>query len=152
MTADVDRKLSSIDVVDPEEHARLDAMGNRAILGRRVTTPASVPALFSEQVMRAPDAVAISCGERLLTYRELDGAANQLAHKLISLRRVGVDANVRFCGRIEIRRAQLREQFACFGNRIDELRDERGFLDILFSTFLLNRCGCFSHSDWGDVV
>nr|WP_272949265.1 non-ribosomal peptide synthase/polyketide synthase [Mycobacteroides franklinii] len=85
MTADVDRKLSSIDVVDPEEHARLDAMGNRAILGRRATTPVSVPALFAEQVMRAPDAVAISCGERTLTYRELDGAAHQLAHKLIGL-------------------------------------------------------------------
>ena len=42
----------------------------------------SVPALFAEHVLRSPEAVAISSGERSWTYRELDEAANRLAHVL----------------------------------------------------------------------
>ena len=38
--------------------------------------------LFAAQVARAPEAVAISCGERSWTYRELEEAANRLAHLL----------------------------------------------------------------------
>src|SRR5205807_1932510 len=34
------------------------------------------------QVARAPEAVAISCGERSMTYRELEESANRLAHLL----------------------------------------------------------------------
>ena len=42
----------------------------------------SVPALFAEQVARTPEAVAVSFEGRSLTYRELDEAANRLAHLL----------------------------------------------------------------------
>ena len=42
----------------------------------------SIPALFAAQVARAPEAVAISGGERSWTYREVDDAANRLAHML----------------------------------------------------------------------
>ena len=42
----------------------------------------SIPVLFAEQVARTPEAVALSCGERSWTYRELDEAANRLAHLL----------------------------------------------------------------------
>ena len=42
----------------------------------------SIPALFAAQVARAPEAVAISCGEPSWTYRELEEAANRLAHLL----------------------------------------------------------------------
>ena len=42
----------------------------------------SIPVLFAAQVARAPEAVAVSCGERSWTYRELDEAANRLAHLL----------------------------------------------------------------------
>ena len=38
--------------------------------------------LFAAQVARAPEAVAISCGGRSLTYRELDEAADRLARVL----------------------------------------------------------------------
>ena len=41
-----------------------------------------MPALFAAQVARAPQAAAISCAERSWTYRELDEAANRLAHFL----------------------------------------------------------------------
>ena len=38
--------------------------------------------MFAAQVARTPEAVAISCGGHSWTYRELDEAANRLAHLL----------------------------------------------------------------------
>ena len=43
----------------------------------------SVPVLFAAQVARTPEAVAVSCAGRSMTYRELDEAANRLAHLLV---------------------------------------------------------------------
>ncbi|WP_155765101.1 non-ribosomal peptide synthetase, partial [Mycobacterium colombiense] len=85
MTADPTRALSTVDLLDRREHARLDALGNRAVLTAPATTDASVPALFAEQVARTPDAVALRCNDRSWTYRELDEAANRLAHRLAGL-------------------------------------------------------------------
>jgi len=45
--------------------------------------------LFEAQVEKSPDAIAVSCREESLTYRELNAAANQVAHALI---RAGVKA------------------------------------------------------------
>jgi amino acid adenylation domain-containing protein len=45
----------------------------------------SIQHRFADQVRRAPDAVAVSCGQVRLTYRELDQRANQLAHRLLDL-------------------------------------------------------------------
>ncbi|MEW2531119.1 condensation domain-containing protein, partial [Streptomyces sp. NPDC047071] len=42
----------------------------------------SVPELVARQVVRAPDSVAVECGEQRLSYVELDVAANRLAHRL----------------------------------------------------------------------
>ena len=42
----------------------------------------SIPVLFAAQVARTPEAVAVTCGGRSLTYRELEEAANRLAHLL----------------------------------------------------------------------
>ncbi|WP_158634511.1 non-ribosomal peptide synthetase [Amycolatopsis sp. WAC 01375] len=42
----------------------------------------TVPALFARQVDRAPGAVAVVDGERILTYRELDDLASRLAARL----------------------------------------------------------------------
>jgi amino acid adenylation domain-containing protein len=44
-----------------------------------------VHAWVEEQVRRTPDAVAVIDGERLLSYRELNARANQLAHALVRL-------------------------------------------------------------------
>ncbi|GAA2412904.1 hypothetical protein GCM10010433_10030 [Streptomyces pulveraceus] len=41
-------------------------------------------ALFAAQAARTPEAVALVREDRRLTYRELDGAANALAHRLVS--------------------------------------------------------------------
>ncbi|WP_083452801.1 non-ribosomal peptide synthetase [Mycolicibacterium goodii] len=82
MAADPGQRLSAIDLLDAREHERLDEWGNRAALQRRAPALESIPASFAEQVRRVPDAVALSCGDRSWTYRELDEASNRMAHLL----------------------------------------------------------------------
>ena len=82
MTADPTRRLSSVDVLDQAEQARLDEMGNRAVLTHPAPVAVSVPALFAAQVARTPGAEALTFGHQSVTYRELDEAANRLAHLL----------------------------------------------------------------------
>jgi amino acid adenylation domain-containing protein/thioester reductase-like protein/non-ribosomal peptide synthase protein (TIGR01720 family) len=83
--ADPTRSLSSVDVLDEPEHARLDEIGNRKVLTLPASAPVSIPVLFAERVARSPQAVAISFEGRSMTYRELDQAANRLAHLLADL-------------------------------------------------------------------
>ncbi|MEA2563042.1 MAG: hypothetical protein QOH06_4546, partial [Acidobacteriota bacterium] len=82
LTAAPGRRLSTVDLLDDVEQARLERWGNRAVLSRP-TPEASVASLFAAQVARDPAAVAVVCGDRSLTYRELDETANRLAHLLI---------------------------------------------------------------------
>ena len=81
MTADPGRRLSSVDLLDGGEHARLEGWGNRAVL-TRPATPVSIPVLWAAQVARTPEAVAVTFEGLSMTYRELDEAANRLAHLL----------------------------------------------------------------------
>ena len=67
MTADPTRRLSSMDLLDEAEHARLDGWGNRAVLTQPATAPVSIPVLFAAQVARTPEAVALTFGDRLVT-------------------------------------------------------------------------------------
>jgi non-ribosomal peptide synthase protein (TIGR01720 family) len=55
MTADPERRLSSIDVLDECEHARLDGWGNRAML----TQPAATPRSLSQQSGRHASSVEV---------------------------------------------------------------------------------------------
>jgi non-ribosomal peptide synthetase component F len=82
MTADPAQALSSVDLLDETEHARLDDFGNRAALTGPATETDSIPALFAAQVARTPDAEALVCDGHTMTYRELDEASNRLAHLL----------------------------------------------------------------------
>ena len=70
-----------MDLLDAGEHARLDGWGNRAVL-TQPATGVSIPALFAAQVARTPDAVAVTFEGRSMTYREVEEAANRLAHLL----------------------------------------------------------------------
>ncbi|WP_120279578.1 non-ribosomal peptide synthetase, partial [Mycolicibacterium novocastrense] len=79
--ADPAQRISSIDLLDDAEHSRLDGFGNRAML-TEPPTPVSVPARFADQVARFPDAPAVTFEDRAMTYRELNLAANRLAHFL----------------------------------------------------------------------
>ncbi|HEX7824908.1 MAG TPA: amino acid adenylation domain-containing protein, partial [Mycobacterium sp.] len=81
VTDDPTRSLSSMDLLDDSERARLDEIGNRAALNQPETS-ASIPELFAAAVARTPDMVALTCEGRSWTYRELDEAADQLAHLL----------------------------------------------------------------------
>jgi amino acid adenylation domain-containing protein/non-ribosomal peptide synthase protein (TIGR01720 family) len=83
MTADPGQRLSSMDLLDEAERARLDEIGNWAVLTQPEPGPVSIPRVFDAQVARAPEAVGLVCGERSWTYRELDEAANRLAHLLV---------------------------------------------------------------------
>ncbi|HEY2502325.1 MAG TPA: amino acid adenylation domain-containing protein, partial [Mycobacterium sp.] len=80
-TADPTQRLSSMDLLDEGEHARLDEFGNRAVLSQPAM-PVSIPELFAKQVTRTPEAVAVTFDGNSMTYRELDQAANRLAHLL----------------------------------------------------------------------
>ncbi|HTM86056.1 MAG TPA: amino acid adenylation domain-containing protein, partial [Mycobacterium sp.] len=84
MATDPGRRLSAVEVLDEAELTRLDGWGNRAVLTAPAPASASgsVPALFAAQAADTPDAVALVCGEQSWTYREVDDAANRLAHLL----------------------------------------------------------------------
>ncbi|MGE0171100.1 amino acid adenylation domain-containing protein, partial [Nocardioides sp.] len=82
MVADPWVRVSSIDVLEPQERLRLDALGNRAVLTGEAAA-VSVPELFADQVISAPEVVAISDRGTALSYRQLDEASNRLAHLLI---------------------------------------------------------------------
>ncbi len=82
VTADARQRVSSLDLLDASEHARLDRWGNRAVLTRPAPPAASIPEVWAAQVARVPEAVALLYGERSWTYREVDDAANRLAHLL----------------------------------------------------------------------
>ena len=84
LTADPTRRISSIDVLDAGEHARLAQLGQRAVLTAAAPSPLSIPQVFAEQVAAAPQAVAIADGGRSTSYSELDEASNRMAHKLIA--------------------------------------------------------------------
>jgi amino acid adenylation domain-containing protein len=65
------------------EHKSLVVDYNRSAAPYPADT--SIIGLFADQVARTPDAEAIRFGDRSLTYRELDGRANQMAACLGSL-------------------------------------------------------------------
>ncbi|MFE2298931.1 amino acid adenylation domain-containing protein [Streptomyces sp. NPDC059445] len=80
LVADPARAIATLDVLDTAERDLL--------LGRPARTAATgpgetIPHLFESQAARTPDAPALVCGERTLTYRELDQRANAVAHELI---------------------------------------------------------------------
>ena len=83
LTADPTRRVSSVDVLDEGEHARLDEFGHRVVLTGPAPAPVSIPALWDARVARCPDAVAVRFEGRSMTYRELDEASNRLAHRLV---------------------------------------------------------------------
>ncbi|NSL86076.1 amino acid adenylation domain-containing protein [Chitinophaga sp. Mgbs1] len=72
--------LRAISVL-PEEEARLISTFHHSHAGYPATQ--TITSLIQQQVTQYPDAIAVSCEGRQLTYRELDQRSNQLAHGLI---------------------------------------------------------------------
>src|SRR6185437_11269055 len=77
---DADLRLADLPVLTAAEQHQLLAWNDT----HQQVPGATVPELFAAQVTRAPDAVAVVCGDAQLTYAQLDQRANRLAHWLIS--------------------------------------------------------------------
>ena len=93
MTTDTAQRLSSVDLLDSAELARLDRWGNHAVLTQPSPAAVSIPMAFAAAVARTPEAVALSFDGLSMTYRELDEASNRLAH-MLSGYRVGPGSRV----------------------------------------------------------
>ncbi|MFI9111821.1 amino acid adenylation domain-containing protein [Streptomyces venezuelae] len=86
-TEDPDRPVGRIELTSAPERARLlDEFGTAP----REVPELSWPAAFERQVRRSPQAVALVCEDRELTYTELDEAADRLA-QLLRTRGVGAE-------------------------------------------------------------
>ncbi len=83
--ADPDRRLSELPLLTEKEQQELLVACNDT----RVEFPTRqcIHQLFEAQVEKTPDAIALACGDEVLTYNELNTRANQLAHYL---RRLGI--------------------------------------------------------------
>ncbi|WP_447034615.1 non-ribosomal peptide synthase/polyketide synthase [Streptomyces sp. DSM 118878] len=90
VTAEPDAPISRIELLTPDERARL--LVERNATGAPVP-PVSLPAAFEARVAAAPDAVAIVSDTTTLTYAQLSARANRLAHRLLSLG-VGAESTV----------------------------------------------------------
>ncbi|MET0396568.1 MAG: amino acid adenylation domain-containing protein, partial [Longimicrobiaceae bacterium] len=88
-----ERRLSELPLLRGAERAQVLEAWNPAPSGDR---PACLHELFAAQAARTPGAPAVVFGDAALTYAELDGAANQLAHRL-RRRGVGPEARVGVC-------------------------------------------------------
>ncbi len=84
IAADPARRLHELALLTAEEREQLAKWNATATEYPRDT---SIHAVFEAQVRATPDAVAVSCGDAELTYRELDHRGDQLARRL---RRAGV--------------------------------------------------------------
>ncbi|WP_301127906.1 non-ribosomal peptide synthetase, partial [Streptomyces cacaoi] len=81
MCADAELPVRAVDLLDEEEHARLDALGNRAVLEEPPADP-SIPELFAAQVRSRPGETALVYEGRSWTYREVDEESTRLARLL----------------------------------------------------------------------
>ncbi|MGH3756102.1 MAG: AMP-binding protein, partial [Pseudonocardiaceae bacterium] len=79
--ADPDTPINRIDLLTPEERHQLLVEYNTTAAPIPAT---SLPVLFHTQVQATPDAIAVVFEDTILTYTQLNAAANRLAHVLIA--------------------------------------------------------------------
>ena len=82
---DPDQHLSDLPLLTERERHQVLVEWNRTEAG--YPRDKTIHELFEAQAARTPDAVAVVSGDQSLTYRALDGGANQVAHHL---RKLGV--------------------------------------------------------------
>ena len=82
LAAGPDLPLGQMSALDQAERRQVLAGLNDTAAALRVAT---LPELFAAQAALTPDAIAVTCGDRELTYAELAAASNRLARYLISL-------------------------------------------------------------------
>jgi amino acid adenylation domain-containing protein/non-ribosomal peptide synthase protein (TIGR01720 family) len=81
VAADPLQRVSEIEMLDPAERWQLAVGWNDTV---QTVPTVTLPELFEARVADAPDAVAVACGDAMLTYAGLDAAASRLARLLIS--------------------------------------------------------------------
>lgn len=81
VTATPERPLSEISMLDAAELAALDEL-QRAVSGESEVDDVTLHEAVTEQVRRAPDAVAVTAGEHSMSYRELDRCSDGFAAAL----------------------------------------------------------------------
>ncbi|SCX74771.1 condensation domain-containing protein, partial [Variovorax sp. EL159] len=81
IAVDPSQPIDHIEILQPGERARILLDWNDTA---HPVPEALLPALFEQQVARAPDAIALVFEDTTLTYGELNARANQLAHHLIA--------------------------------------------------------------------
>ncbi|MEU3748967.1 MULTISPECIES: non-ribosomal peptide synthetase [Streptomyces] len=86
-TEDLDRPIGHLDIASAVEQALV--LAEFGVAPREVPE-LSWPAAFERQVRRRPDATAVVCEDRELTYAELNASANRLA-RLLAARGVGAE-------------------------------------------------------------
>ncbi|MEI8151204.1 MAG: amino acid adenylation domain-containing protein, partial [Hyphomicrobiales bacterium] len=91
--ADAGRPLGELPILDAVEREIILREWNDTA---EVVRPDTLPALFTAQVARTPDAPAVIHRDRVLSYAALDAAANRLAHHLRGLG-VGAEVVVAMC-------------------------------------------------------
>ncbi|MDQ7803082.1 non-ribosomal peptide synthase/polyketide synthase [Amycolatopsis sp. A133] len=80
VVADPHRPVAELPIMDGAELAHLHDLSRGPVLE---APEATLPQLFEAQAARTPDAVAVVCDGRSLTYAELDEQANRLARVLL---------------------------------------------------------------------
>lgn len=80
LTANEHLKVSELPMLEDAEYVEL--LGTRNATAAEYPRRSAASDLFAAQAERAPQAVAVVCGDRSLTYAELDAASNRLARLL----------------------------------------------------------------------
>jgi amino acid adenylation domain-containing protein len=94
MVSQPQRPVSRLPLMRDDERRRIVELFNETQVA--YPTGKLIHELFQEQVERAPEALALTYGERQLTYRQLNSRANRLAHAL-SARGLRPDERVALC-------------------------------------------------------
>ncbi|MEV6537302.1 amino acid adenylation domain-containing protein, partial [Streptomyces sp. NPDC051639] len=83
LAAAPDGRIGEAEILSETERVRLLESWSGAVVPGAGLGAASVPAAFAAQTVRSPEAVAVRCAGRELSYRELDERSNVLAHRLL---------------------------------------------------------------------
>ena len=80
ISANPELNIDAIPLLSPSENHRCVIEWNETTTS--YAPVASIQQLFEEQAARTPDRIAVASGDKQITYRELNGRANQLARYL----------------------------------------------------------------------
>ena len=79
---DPDRRLSDLMLLNEAERAQI--LNQWSVSQNHSAEPKCIHRLFECQVEKTPDRIAVVCGDKTWTYRQVNERANQLAHHLRS--------------------------------------------------------------------